>query len=48
MAVAAIAIGAASGIGGLSLSLWQDTPAGPSIIVVAAAMFALTSMIRRA
>ena len=48
MAVAAIAIGAASGIGGLGLSLWQDTPAGPSIIVVAAAMFALTSMIRRA
>src|SRR5690606_9224248 len=38
MAVAAIAIGAASGIGGLGLSLWQDTPAGPSIIVVAAAM----------
>jgi zinc transport system permease protein len=48
MAAAAILIGAASGLGGLGLSLWQDTPTGPSIIVVAAALFALTSMIRRA
>jgi zinc transport system permease protein len=44
----AIAIGAASGLGGLGLSLWQDTPTGPSIIVVAAALFALGSLRRTA
>jgi zinc transport system permease protein len=46
MAAFAIAIGALSGIGGLGLSLWQDTPTGPSIIVVAAALFALASIRR--
>jgi zinc transport system permease protein len=44
MAALTIAIGAAAGIGGLALSLWQDTPAGPSIIVVAAGLFALASL----
>lgn len=48
MAAAAIAVGAASGLGGLGLSLWQDTPTGPSIIVVAAALFALSTALRRA
>ena len=47
MAGLAILIGALSGLGGLGLSLWQDTPAGPSIIVVAALLFALTSARRR-
>lgn len=47
MAVAAVIVGAVSGLGGLGLSLWQDTPTGPSIIVVAAALFALTSVARR-
>lgn len=42
----AIVIGAASGVGGLGLSLWQDTPTGPSIIVVAAALFAMSSLRR--
>jgi zinc transport system permease protein len=44
MALGATAIGMVAGIGGLALSLWQDTPAGPSIIVVAAALFALGSL----
>lgn len=47
MAVTAIILGAVSGLGGLGLSLWQDTPTGPSIIVVAAALFAVTSVVRR-
>jgi zinc transport system permease protein len=46
MALAAILVGALSGLGGLGLSLWQDTPAGPSIIVVAAALFAVASLRR--
>ena len=47
MAALAIAIGAAAGLGGLGLSLWQDTPTGPSIIVVAAGLFALASFRRQ-
>ena len=47
MAVLAALIGAGASLGGLSLSLWQDTPAGPSIIVVAALIFAATSTARR-
>ncbi len=41
MALGAVGLGAAAGLGGLGLSLWQDTPTGPSIIVVAAILFAL-------
>ncbi|MCC5993751.1 MAG: metal ABC transporter permease [Rhodobacteraceae bacterium] len=44
MAVMAIAIGAVSVWGGLRLSLWQDTPSGPSIVVVAALIFALATL----
>lgn len=47
MALGAIAIGAASGLAGLQLSLWQDTPAGPSIIVAAAAFFAVSAALGR-
>lgn len=43
MAGIAIIVGAASGLGGLALSLWQDTPTGPSIIVVAAMLFAVSA-----
>ena len=39
-------IGALSGLGGLALSLWRDTPTGPSIIVVAAVLFALSALRR--
>ncbi len=44
MAAAATLIGAAASLAGLQLSLWQDTPAGPSIIVAAAAFFALSAL----
>lgn len=47
MALSAMGIGAVSGLGGLGLSLWQDTPAGPSIIVVAALLFAASSVRRQ-
>ncbi len=51
MAALAILIGAGATLAGLQLSLWQDTPAGPSIIVAAALIFAaaaLTGRFRRA
>jgi len=47
MALMAVAIGAGASLGGLALSLWQDTPAGPSIIVAAAAMFMVSALVRR-
>lgn len=47
MAALATLIGAASSLAGLQLSLWQDTPAGPSIITAAAAAFALTAAFGR-
>jgi zinc transport system permease protein len=47
MAGLAITFGAVSSLGGLGLSLWQDTPTGPSIIVVAAAIFAASALMRR-
>jgi zinc transport system permease protein len=47
MAGMAIVIGAVSALGGLQLSLWQDTPAGPSIIVVAALAFAVSTAFGR-
>ena len=47
MAGLAVAIGALSGLGGLGLSLWQDTPTGPSIIVVAAVLFAFSTLRQR-
>jgi len=48
MALGAVALGAVAGLGGLALSLWQDTPTGPSIIVVAAVLFALSTLRARA
>lgn len=47
MAIMASVIGAASTLGGLQLSLWQDTPAGPSIITAAALIFALSASLGR-
>ncbi len=41
MAAGAVAIGIVSVIGGLFLSLRADTPAGPSIVAAAAALFCL-------
>ncbi len=43
MALLAVVFGILSGLGGLALSLWQDTPTGPSIIVVAAVLFAISA-----
>lgn len=43
MAALAILIGALSAMAGLALSLWQDTPAGPSIVSAAAILFALAA-----
>lgn len=47
MAAIAIGIGAAASLIGLQLSLWQDTPAGPSIVSAAAIIFALAAMFGR-
>jgi len=43
MAVLAVAIAGMSVLGGLQLSLRADTPAGPSIVVMAALVFAVTN-----
>ena len=47
MAILASLAGIAATYGGLHLSLWQDTPAGPSIIAVAAAIFAASALFGR-
>jgi zinc transport system permease protein len=44
MAIMAAVIGAVSALGGLGLSLGEDTPAGPSIIVVAVGIFAAVAV----
>ena len=41
MAVVAGIVAAAAVIGGLALSFWQDTPAGPSIVSIAAICYAM-------
>ena len=43
MAVLGSIIGALACFAGLGLSLWQDTPAGPSIVTAAAALFAIAA-----
>ncbi|MDO5620438.1 MAG: iron chelate uptake ABC transporter family permease subunit [Paracoccus sp. (in: a-proteobacteria)] len=45
MALIATLIGAGAVLGGLAASLWLDTPAGPSVVVVAAAAFMLSSLV---
>ena len=47
MAVIAAALGVLSALGGLWLAWELDTPAGPSIVCVAAAVFAVTGAFRR-
>jgi zinc transport system permease protein len=44
MAALASVIGAIACLGGLALSLWQDTPAGPSIVSAAALCFAAAAI----
>jgi zinc transport system permease protein len=46
MAGAAVGIGAASVVAGLSGSLHADLPAGPAIVVAAVALFALAVILR--
>lgn len=48
MAVVASVIAGISAFGGLGASYQFDTPAGPSIVVAAAVIFALSSALRRA
>ncbi|HMO08476.1 MAG TPA: metal ABC transporter permease [Paracoccaceae bacterium] len=48
MAALATIVGAASVLGGLALSLRLDTPAGPSIVTVAAVVFAVSAAAGRA
>lgn len=47
MALGATAIGALAVLGGLQASLTWDTPAGPSIVAVAAGIFVLSLALRR-
>ena len=44
MAILASVIGAVACLAGLALSLWQDTPAGPSIVSAAALCFAAAAI----
>ncbi|MEZ8546838.1 zinc ABC transporter permease subunit ZnuB [Vibrio cyclitrophicus] len=46
MAFLASIIGSTSVFGGLSLSWFYDTPAGPSVVISAAAMFMLSQMVK--
>jgi zinc transport system permease protein len=48
MALMATVIGAGASLLGLNLSLWHDTPAGPSIIAAAAGVFVLSAVFGRA
>lgn len=47
MAILAVIIGAAASLIGLQLSLWQDTPAGPSIVTAATVIFAISAIFGR-
>ena len=47
MAVLAALVGVLAVLGGLAMSLTADTPAGPSIVVVATMLFALSLAVRR-
>jgi len=47
MAGSATAIGAVAVLGGLWASLWLDTPAGPSIVAISAAIYAVTLVLCR-
>jgi zinc transport system permease protein len=46
MAVAAVGVGGVSALGGLALAFRLDTPVGPSIVVVAIGIFALSQAVR--
>ena len=46
MALIAAAIGAFAAVAGLRAAYWLDTPAGPSVVCVAAICFLVTSLLR--
>lgn len=46
MAIAAIIVGIFSVTGGLSLSVYYDTPAGPSVVICASALFVLNLLFK--
>ncbi len=48
MVLAAALIGAAAALGGLRLAWVADTPAGPSMVVVALGLFVVSNLLRRA
>ena len=48
MVLVAALIGAASALGGLRMAWVVDTPAGPSMVVVALGLFLVTNLLRRA
>ncbi len=48
MVLAAALIGAAAALGGLRLAWVADTPAGPSMVVVALGLFLVSNLLRRA
>jgi zinc transport system permease protein len=48
MAVIAAVIGALAAPLGLSLAWWKDIPAGPAIVLAAAAMFTVSMLAERA
>jgi len=47
MAILAVLIGIAASIGGLFASLQWDTPAGPSIVMAASAVFTITAVMNK-
>lgn len=48
MAAASVGAGMLAVAGGLGLSIWQDTPAGPGIVVVGAGLFGIAMVLRAA
>lgn len=47
MAALAVGIGGASAMGGLQVSLWADTPVGPTIVCLSVLAFAVLGLVRR-
>ena len=48
MAAIAIALAIFATVGGLQMSLWADTPTGPSIVTVAFALFVVSLLVASA
>lgn len=46
MALGAMVLGCVAALGGLQVAFWLDTPAGPTIVATAAALFAVATVLR--